>query len=301
MIPMNPTRDARDGAWPDPIRARMFEQRVVLVNGELDDALAGSVATELMTLDACGDGAVRLLLNSGGGTFEAAFTLIDVIDLLGVPVHATCIGRAEGAALGVLAVAARRLAIPHAPAAPLRTHECVRGPGRRRGVVGGAAGTGSPALLRANRRSVASTVELDCRRDGRRTPARRARSGARRPDRRRRDVECRVGARLRSAPDRLSLAPNPRVLRIVTAYALPMKRLATFGVGSATYLLVVVGTHSHAVGRAGVDAHSVHRNWSPRTVCGRRGTSWLMQMTRPSPSRRPTVAPVSALTPRPSD
>ena len=114
MIPVNPPREVRDGAWPDPIRARMFEQRVVLVNGELDDARAGSVATELMTLDAYGDDAVRLLLNSGGGTLEAAFTLIDVIDLLGVPVHATCIGRAEGAALGVLAVAARRLAIPHA-------------------------------------------------------------------------------------------------------------------------------------------------------------------------------------------
>ena len=48
-----------------------------------------------------------------------------------------------------------------------------------------------------------------------------------------------------------------------------MKRLATIGVGSATYLLVVVGTHYHAVGRAGTDAHSVHPNWSPRTVCGR--------------------------------
>jgi hypothetical protein len=48
-----------------------------------------------------------------------------------------------------------------------------------------------------------------------------------------------------------------------------MKRLATFGVGSATYLLVVVGTHRHAVERAGLDAHAVHRNWSPRTVCGR--------------------------------
>jgi hypothetical protein len=49
-----------------------------------------------------------------------------------------------------------------------------------------------------------------------------------------------------------------------------MKRLATFGVGSSTYLLVVVGTHHHAVGRrAGADAHRVHPNWSPRTVCGR--------------------------------
>ena len=113
MMPTNARRE-QDGAWPDLMRARMFEQRVVLVNGDLDDAAAGGVATELMTLDACGDVAVRLLLNSSDGTFAAAFTVIDVIDLLGVPVHATCIGRAEGPALGVLAVAARRLAIPHA-------------------------------------------------------------------------------------------------------------------------------------------------------------------------------------------
>ena len=113
MMPTNARRE-QDGAWPDLMRARMFEQRVVLVNGDLDEALAGGVATELMTLDACGDLAVRLLLNSSDGTFAAAFTVIDVIDLLGVPVHATCIGRAEGPAVGVLAVAARRLAIPHA-------------------------------------------------------------------------------------------------------------------------------------------------------------------------------------------
>jgi ATP-dependent Clp protease, protease subunit len=92
----------------------MFDQRVVLANGNLDDALAGRVATELMTLDASGDHAIRLLLNSGAGATAAAIMLIDVIDLLGVPVHATCIGVAEGPALGVLAVAARRFAIPHA-------------------------------------------------------------------------------------------------------------------------------------------------------------------------------------------
>ncbi len=111
MIPNSPL-DSMSAT--DVLRARMFEQRVVLVNDALDDALAGRVATELMMLDASGDSAVRLLLNSSDGTLSGAFTLIDVIDLLGVPVHATCIGRAEGPALGVLAVAARRHAIPHA-------------------------------------------------------------------------------------------------------------------------------------------------------------------------------------------
>jgi ATP-dependent Clp protease protease subunit len=55
-----------------------------------------------------------MMLDSREGTLEAALTVIDVIDLLGVPVHVTCVGSAEGAAIGVLAVAARRLAAPHA-------------------------------------------------------------------------------------------------------------------------------------------------------------------------------------------
>jgi ATP-dependent Clp protease, protease subunit len=103
------------GSWSNAaLHARMHDQRVVLLTGELDDETAGHLAAELMTLDATGDESVRMLVNSAGGGLQAAFMLIDVIDLLGVPVHATCIGRAEGAPLGVLAVATRRAAAPHA-------------------------------------------------------------------------------------------------------------------------------------------------------------------------------------------
>jgi ATP-dependent Clp protease, protease subunit len=98
----------------DLMRARLYEEGIVLVAGELDDDGAARVAAELMLLDATRDAAVKLWLNGSGGSFEAALALIDVIDLLGVPVHATCIGRAEGPPLGLLAVAARRAAIPHA-------------------------------------------------------------------------------------------------------------------------------------------------------------------------------------------
>ncbi len=97
----------------DAMQARLYDQGIVLLNGDLDETRAGSVAIELMTLDALRDDPLRLLVNSARGTYDAAFTVIDVIDLLGVPVHATCIGRVEGPAVGVLAVAARRLVIPH--------------------------------------------------------------------------------------------------------------------------------------------------------------------------------------------
>ena len=67
-----------------------------------------------MTLDALGDGAVELQLDSPGGSLEAAWTIIDVIDLLGVPVNIVCSGRVEGAAVGVLSAGGTRTALPHA-------------------------------------------------------------------------------------------------------------------------------------------------------------------------------------------
>jgi ATP-dependent Clp protease protease subunit len=98
----------------DFLRARLFERRVVSVDGVLDDELAARVAAELMTLDAAGDERIQMLLNCAGGTLGGAFTVMDVIDLLGVPVHVTCVGRAEGPAIGVLAVGAWRTAVAHA-------------------------------------------------------------------------------------------------------------------------------------------------------------------------------------------
>lgn len=103
--------DEPGGFW---LQERLFERRIVLCRGVLDDSLADRVAAELMTLDALGDGAVELQLDSQGASLESAWTLIDVIDLLGVPVNIVCSGRVEGAAVGLLSAGTRRTALPHA-------------------------------------------------------------------------------------------------------------------------------------------------------------------------------------------
>jgi len=105
---------APDEGWRRSVRDRLFEQRVVFLWGTLDDDAAGQLAAELMTLDATGDDPVHLHVDSPGGTLEAAFCLIDVIDLLGVDLTATCVGQAVGPSLGPLAVAHHRRATPHA-------------------------------------------------------------------------------------------------------------------------------------------------------------------------------------------
>jgi ATP-dependent Clp protease protease subunit len=92
---------------------QLFGRRTVLVSTTLDDESASRVAAELMTLDALGDEPIDLWVNCAGGTFDAALAVMDVIDLAGVAVHATCLGRAQGPVVGVMAVAQHRAAAPH--------------------------------------------------------------------------------------------------------------------------------------------------------------------------------------------
>ena len=104
----------REGDWSAAVRGRLFDHRTILIRGVLDDDAATRAAAELMTLDATGDSRITVHLDAAGGTLEAAFAVMDVIDLLGVPVHVLCVGRAEGSAVGVLAVSSRRASTPHA-------------------------------------------------------------------------------------------------------------------------------------------------------------------------------------------
>jgi ATP-dependent Clp protease protease subunit len=94
------------------LAGRLMEQRVVLLHGPLDDATGTRVSAELMTLDADGDDAVTLRIDCGEAALAPALTLMDVIELMGVPVRGVCLGQVGGGAVGVLAVCAHRAAMP---------------------------------------------------------------------------------------------------------------------------------------------------------------------------------------------
>jgi ATP-dependent Clp protease protease subunit len=92
----------------------LFERRVVFVTGHLDTMLAMRTAAELMTLDANGTDPIDVYVGSPEGTLEAAFTLIDTLDLLQAPTRTHALGEVGGVAVGILAVGRRRTAAPHA-------------------------------------------------------------------------------------------------------------------------------------------------------------------------------------------
>jgi ATP-dependent Clp protease protease subunit len=101
------------GRLPGWLQEKLFERRIVFVTGRLDDDVAAQTAAQIMTLDATGDGPIELYLDSPDGTLEAAFVLIDTVDVLHTTLRAHCRGQVGGPAIGVLAAADHRSAAPH--------------------------------------------------------------------------------------------------------------------------------------------------------------------------------------------
>jgi ATP-dependent Clp protease protease subunit len=111
-----PTRVWLDphAAWQDTLYERLLEQRIVLASGVLDDPAATRLSAQLLTLDAEGDGPIRLELQNLRSELPAALALMGILDVLRAEVQAFASGETGGPALGVLASCPRRLAYPNA-------------------------------------------------------------------------------------------------------------------------------------------------------------------------------------------
>lgn len=114
--PVPPARVVLDphAALQDRLYERLLQHRIVLVSGVIDDEAATRLSAQLLTLDAEGDGQIRLELQNPRAELPAALTLMGVLDVLRAPVLAFASGETGGASLGVLASCPRRVAYPNA-------------------------------------------------------------------------------------------------------------------------------------------------------------------------------------------
>jgi ATP-dependent Clp protease protease subunit len=99
---------------PDWLGERLLDQRMVALAGELDAETVNRTVAALALLDAEGDAPVRLRLSGVSADLDTALPILDALDLMGVPVHATCVGTLTGGAIALLAVADHRTAGAHA-------------------------------------------------------------------------------------------------------------------------------------------------------------------------------------------
>jgi ATP-dependent Clp protease, protease subunit len=112
---VTPSRVGPDPSpWPGQVYGRLFERRIVLAHGALDDEAATSLCAQLLTLDAERHEPIRLEIQGLTADLAAALTVMGVLDVLRVPVRACAGGQVGGPALGILAAATQRHAYPNA-------------------------------------------------------------------------------------------------------------------------------------------------------------------------------------------
>jgi ATP-dependent Clp protease protease subunit len=114
--PVSPTRVwlDPDADWKSKLHERLLAKRIVLASGFLDDDAAARLSAQLLTLDAEQKQPIRLELQNLRAELSAVVTVMGILDVLRVPVHACVSGEIHGPALGVLVSCPHRSGYPNA-------------------------------------------------------------------------------------------------------------------------------------------------------------------------------------------
>ncbi len=97
--------------------SRLLRERIILVNGPVEDQLASLVVAELLFLASeSPDRPINMYINSPGGVITAGLAIYDTMRSIRAPIATTCVGQA--ASFGTILLMAgdpgRRFALPHA-------------------------------------------------------------------------------------------------------------------------------------------------------------------------------------------
>ena len=97
--------------------AKLFEDRIIFLGVQVDDASADDVMAQLLVLESQDpDSPITMYINSPGGSFTALTAIYDTRQYIKPQIQTVCLGQAASAAAVLLAAgsAGRRLALPNA-------------------------------------------------------------------------------------------------------------------------------------------------------------------------------------------
>ena len=84
------------------IYSRLLKDRVIILNGEIDDGLANSIVAQLLYLDSINHDTIYLYINSPGGSITAGMAIYDTMNYIDSKVSTICIGIAASMAAFIL-------------------------------------------------------------------------------------------------------------------------------------------------------------------------------------------------------
>jgi ATP-dependent Clp protease protease subunit len=116
ILPSFEERTAYGYKRQDPY-AKLFEDRVVFLGVQVDDASADDIMAQLLVLESQDpDQVIRMYINSPGGSFTAMTAIYDTMQYIRPPISTVVLGQAASAAAVIAAAGTpgMRLALPNA-------------------------------------------------------------------------------------------------------------------------------------------------------------------------------------------
>lgn len=96
---------------------KLFEERIIFLGVQIDDASANDVMAQLLVLESADpDRLITMYINSPGGSFTSLMAVYDTMQFVRPEIQTVCLGQAASAAAVLLAAGTpgRRLAVPNA-------------------------------------------------------------------------------------------------------------------------------------------------------------------------------------------
>ena len=96
---------------------KLFEERIIFLGVQIDDASANDVMAQLITLESTDpDRDITIYINSPGGSFTSLMAIYDTMQFIRPDIQTVCLGQAASAAAVLLAAGTpgRRLAVQNA-------------------------------------------------------------------------------------------------------------------------------------------------------------------------------------------
>ena len=96
---------------------KLFEERIIFLGVQIDDASADDVMAQLLCLESMDpDRDISIYINSPGGSYTAMTAIYDTMQFVRPDITTVCLGQAASAAAVLLAAgsAGKRYALPHA-------------------------------------------------------------------------------------------------------------------------------------------------------------------------------------------
>ncbi len=96
---------------------KLFEERIIFLGVQIDDASANDVMAQLLVLESTDpDRDIIMYINSPGGSFTSLMAIYDTMQFVRPEIQTVCLGQAASAAAVLLAAGTpgKRLAVPNA-------------------------------------------------------------------------------------------------------------------------------------------------------------------------------------------